>query len=333
MLSDRDTTAARVCVSPLHSGPPCPSPSGPWLPALPSGFPGAPSPSSSTCTLTMGSFTAVPSSAQPCCGVSVGVGMAVYTEVFVIYGAIIAGCLLSGKIDNIGFTLSTVVVAGTLMVIEVTAGLHLALSGWHVAAWVLLTTGYTLDEVLHEHFVDHEALARSTSLVARLIHPVLKHRHFGSVRDPGGRGGCNLIFWHAGRRGLQRRVLRDAPVGKETARQGLAGSPAPDSPAHVESASPKSLALSRCGRPYQETTPGPPPLVAVCRQALDRVQGAVDGCGSAPDASVDEGAGARASDAVCSAASGTPSSRSTTIGPVNTAMMKVAMATKPRKAS
>lgn len=110
------------------------------------------------------------------CGLSVGVGMALFTEVFVIYAAIIAGCLLSGKIDNIGFTLSTVVVAGTLMIIEVTAGLDLALSGWHVAAFALLTTGYTLDEVLHEHFIDHDALAQSTNPLARVVHPVLKHR-------------------------------------------------------------------------------------------------------------------------------------------------------------
>lgn len=110
------------------------------------------------------------------CGVSVGVGMAMHTEIFVIYSAIIAGCLLSGKIDNIGFTLSTVVVAGTLMVIDVTSGLDLALSGWQVAAWALLTTGYTLDEVLHEHFADHDSLARSANPLARLLHPVLKHR-------------------------------------------------------------------------------------------------------------------------------------------------------------
>ncbi|UJR84169.1 hypothetical protein [Sandaracinus amylolyticus] len=117
------------------------------------------------------------------CGVSVGFGMASHDETFVVYSAIIAGCLLCEKIDNVGFAMSTVLVFGTIATIHVAAGVPFTLTPDNLIAWGLLTSAYVLDEKLNDAMDQRTWMASSDSRVVRWTYLFLKHRFASGVLE------------------------------------------------------------------------------------------------------------------------------------------------------
>ncbi|WP_394839174.1 hypothetical protein LVJ94_19995 [Pendulispora rubella] len=112
------------------------------------------------------------------CGVSVGLAMASDGETTILYGAIIASCFLSGKIDNFAFHVSTGLVCVCLVLVQATVGIDLRPTVLAGAAFFLLTLGYVLDEKLNDRMdrPEHQKMAQSPSRLTRWTYLFLKHR-------------------------------------------------------------------------------------------------------------------------------------------------------------
>ncbi|WP_394829106.1 hypothetical protein [Pendulispora albinea] len=110
------------------------------------------------------------------CGVTVGLGMASDGETTVLYGAIIASCFLSRKIDNMAFHLSTALVGITFLAVHATIGVDLKPTLLAGGAFALLTFGYVVDEKLNDRMDRHREMQRSPSRLVRWTYMFLKHR-------------------------------------------------------------------------------------------------------------------------------------------------------------
>ncbi len=118
------------------------------------------------------------------CGITVGLCMVNHSDTMLLYGAILISCVLTGKIDNLGFRLPIVLICLIIIATLLTTGLPFLLTTKFFILLPILVLGFSADEWVND-YLDRRPLdpLRQPSRLAKFGHLMATHRNLSLIWD------------------------------------------------------------------------------------------------------------------------------------------------------